>query len=60
MTLITPRDFKRTHFNGTVLIEVPAGTKLRLQDIGWGAYKVEGEQISFHVNETELKQLKGE
>ena len=61
MTLVTKKVFKRVHLNGTVMIEVPRGTKLTITPYyAAGAWKVTGGEKLFHVNNTEYRQLVGE
>lgn len=61
MSIVTKKDFKRVHFNGTVLVDVPKGTALIITPYhAAGAWKVtDGEQV-FHINRKEYKQLVGE
>ena len=66
MTIITKKDFLRVHNNGSILVEVPAGTALKLQDHGYGAWTVKADKPVtkdkskvFRVSRYEYNQLLG-
>lgn len=67
MSIVTKTVFKRMHVNGTVLIEVPPGTQVRVKPFYGGQYwTVEVSQpvgkngeTAFRVNVKEYNQLLG-
>lgn len=67
MSIVTAADFQRVHNNGTVLVDVPKGTKLTVKPFYYlSAWKMTAEhpvsrygETVFHVNEVEYKTLVG-
>lgn len=67
MSIVTKSDFQRLHNNGSVLVNVPAGTQLQIEVLyAVGFWKVTAEQPvtrygekAFHINSKEYSQLMG-
>lgn len=68
MSIVTVADFQRVHNNGTVLVNIPKGTKLSVKPYYYlSAWKITAEQsigrygeTVFHVSEKEYQTLVGE
>ncbi len=67
MTIVTQKDFRRVHNNGSVLVEVPKGTQIKVEEFySSGAWTItaekpvtkQGEKV-FRVNRHEYTELVG-
>ena len=67
MSIITKSDFQRIHSNGSILVDVKAGTTLQIEVLyAVGFWKVKASEpvgkygeTEFHVNSKEYQQLVG-
>ena len=61
MTIVTKTDFRRVHNNGSILVEVPAGTRIKVEKFyGYGAWTITADKPVTKDNKNEFRVSVGE